>query len=163
MSFADNLIRSFNAANVVNEDWNTFCDNLGKIADTVRAFEVEGEAVGTIAGALSMGGVPAELIGQMTNEKLATLVDSSVAMMREGGPEKDYLFGMVNERGTLDLYLFHSVNGKTESVTAPLPNFGTENAAQIMMTVWINKNIERYAKQRNAIVLSDVTNFMCGC
>jgi len=162
MSFANNLIAAWKAGNVVNESWNTFCGDLDKVADTIRKLEREGEAVEVIVNALSMGGIPAEVISQMTNEKLASLINASASTMREGGAEKNYLFGLFNERGTLDLYLFNSTNGKTESVSAPIPNYGTELAAQMMVSAWIKLNMERYAEQRNAIVLPEVTNFMCG-
>lgn len=144
------------------KDWQNFCGAFTKMGKTLRDMPEEGEGVAVMANALISGGVPDELIGLMTNEKLAQLADSVADTCTKHGGQTKYLFGMVNLRGSLDLYTFNPASGSTTSVTATLPDYSNEVAGQLMMSVFIEKNIERYAAQTGAVVFTEITNFMCG-
>jgi len=146
----------------LEKDWRSFHETFSKMGVTLRDMGEEGEGVMVMAKSLVSNGILDEVIGAMTNEKLASLADSVASTMESGGRDKNYVFGMVNLRGSLDLYLFRPVTGETISVTAGLPDCGDEIAGQLYLTVWISKNIERYAAQNDAIVFSELTDFLCG-
>lgn len=145
----------------LEEDWSNFCNSFFKIAETIRNMNSEGEALSVVVDTLTMGGVPAPILERMTNSNLASLCDGVGDIFVANGKDKNYLFGMINERGSLDLYIFNPTNGAVNSVSAPIPDFSMEFAGQLMRSIWIKKNIEKYVFENNCVDITIITNFMC--
>lgn len=152
------------------EDSNSRKDNFFILLNGLISVRDEIEKIKDEEGSIAMMilkstvnmNFPDSLIESLTNQKAQDLINNYIETMKGVEPGTNIVFACLDLDYNLYTILFDMEKGQPIEFISKIPKSDGSFAGDIFIEVFLKKNLEKFAAEKDAVVVWEVTNFLCG-